>query len=288
MTSVDGLFAAGSSSGLEGCSYACSSGFYAGNRAVEYGKKVSLGEVDEAQLDAEIKRVHAPVRRTGDPGAYVSWKELWGGSARVMQQCCGDFKTISILEHGLTWLDSIKKNEMQRTYARNPHELARVMEDETRITVSEMFLHACIIKIRTDASDLPGGTMCSISVSGTRWSRPTRRTDIGSSRRTRLRILKITTFVGHRKGGKIMDNENVYIVPNVTGPTESVSIDPEVCVACNACANICRTQTIMPNPRKASRRSWCIRRVLVLRLLCGGVPYRRAADAPADQPENIL
>ena len=75
-----------------------------------------------------------------------------------MQQCCGDFKTIPILEHGLKWLDSIKKNEMQRTYARNPHELARVLEDETRITVSEMFLHACIIKIKTDESDLPGGT----------------------------------------------------------------------------------------------------------------------------------
>ena len=55
-------------------------------------------------------------------------------------------------------LDSIKKSEMQRTYARNPHELARVLEDETRITVSEMFLHACIIKIKTDESDLPGGT----------------------------------------------------------------------------------------------------------------------------------
>ena len=47
-----------------------------------------------------------------------------------------------------------------------------------------------------------------------------------------------------------MDSENVYIMPNVTGPTEAVSIDPEVCVACNACANICRTQTIMPNPEK--------------------------------------
>ena len=158
MASVDGLFAAGASSGLEGCSYACSSGFYAGNRAVKYGEKVSLGEVDEAQLDAEIKRVYAPIRRTGDPNTYISWKELWGGSARVMQQCCGDFKTIPILEHGLTWLDSIKKNEMQRTYARNPHELARVLEDETRITVSEMFLHACIIKIKTDKSNLPGGT----------------------------------------------------------------------------------------------------------------------------------
>lgn len=159
MTTIDGLFAAGSSSGLEGCSYACSSGFYVGNRAVEYSNGVSRGKIEESQLDAEIERVYAPVKRAENlKEAYISWKELWGGSARVMQQCCGDFKTIPILEHGLKWLDSIKKNEAQLTYARNPHELARVLEDETRITVSEMFLHACIIKIKTDAADIADGT----------------------------------------------------------------------------------------------------------------------------------
>ena len=41
-----------------------------------------------------------------------------------------------------------------------------------------------------------------------------------------------------------------YIAPNPTGPTQAVSIDREKCVACNACANICRTQTIMPNPKR--------------------------------------
>ncbi len=158
MSSLDGLFVAGASSGLEGCSYACSSGFYAGNRAAEFSDGVERGEIDQKQLQAEFDRVYAPVKRAGDPKAYISWKELWGGSARVMQQCCGDFKTIPILEQGLSWMDSIKKSEMQMTYARNPHELARLMEDESRITVSEMFLQACIVKIKTDKSDLPEGT----------------------------------------------------------------------------------------------------------------------------------
>lgn len=45
-----------------------------------------------------------------------------------------------------------------------------------------------------------------------------------------------------------LNQEQVYITPNPTGPTEAVSIDPSICVGCNACANICRTQTIMPNP----------------------------------------
>lgn len=45
-----------------------------------------------------------------------------------------------------------------------------------------------------------------------------------------------------------MAENKVYLVPNVTGPTEAVTIDPDICVGCNACADICRVQTIMPNP----------------------------------------
>ena len=37
------------------------------------------------------------------------------------------------------------------------------------------------------------------------------------------------------------------IFTNPTGPTRAVNIDEKKCVACNACANICRVQTIMPN-----------------------------------------
>lgn len=42
--------------------------------------------------------------------------------------------------------------------------------------------------------------------------------------------------------------KEAYMLPNPTGPTQAVSINPELCVGCNHCANICRTQTIMPNP----------------------------------------
>lgn len=38
------------------------------------------------------------------------------------------------------------------------------------------------------------------------------------------------------------------LCPNVTGPTEAVTIDEKLCVACNACVNICRMQTLMKNP----------------------------------------
>ena len=156
MTSVPGLFVAGASGGLEGCSFACSSGFYAGNRAAEYANASELGEIDKVQLACERERVYAPTKRCGDKNAYVSWKELWGGTTRVMQQCCGGYKTIPILKQGLVWLQSIKNTEGQMTYARNPHELARVLECDTRFTVSSVFLHACISHIEAEESGTDG------------------------------------------------------------------------------------------------------------------------------------
>jgi succinate dehydrogenase/fumarate reductase flavoprotein subunit len=146
MTEVPGLFCAGEVCGAGSANGSGSTGFYAGNRAAEFAAGVSLGEVDAAQLETERSRVYAPIERAGKSGAYVSWKELWAGTARVMQQECAEVgdMTVPILKHGLLWLDSIKKSEMQKTYARNPHELARVLECETRVTCSEVVLNACI------------------------------------------------------------------------------------------------------------------------------------------------
>lgn len=149
MTSLPGLFAAGASIGLEGCSFACASGFYVGNRAVEFAACSEGGMPDEKQIEKERSRVYAPARRSGE-GIYISWKELWAGTARVMQQCCAGYKTVPILKQGLMWLDSIRRSEALKTFARNPHELARVMECETRITVSEAILNAAILKIEAE------------------------------------------------------------------------------------------------------------------------------------------
>jgi succinate dehydrogenase/fumarate reductase flavoprotein subunit len=157
MTNIPGLFVAGASGGLEGCSFAVSSGLYAGERAVAYSADTSLGEIDEAQLNAEHERVYAPTKRVDDPTAIISWKELWAGTARVMQQCCGEYKTVEILKYGLKWLDSIHRSEGTHTYARNPHELARVLECDTRFVVSSIFLHCCIARKEADQEKLKTG-----------------------------------------------------------------------------------------------------------------------------------
>ena len=140
MTTLPGLFAAGSESNQGGAA-AGSSGGYSGNRAAEYAMRTPRGEINEEQLAAEKARVYAPVNRMNDPKANVSWKELWMGLNRVMQQDCGEFRSPELCEHGLSWLESIKKHEMQMTYARNPHELSRVLECESRVTTGEVYLN---------------------------------------------------------------------------------------------------------------------------------------------------
>ena len=156
MTSLDGLFASGSESGGGGAG-AGSGGAYSGNRAAEFAMKAERGAIDEAQVAAEKKRVYAPLKRAGEQDARISWKELWMGMNRVMQQDCGDFKSLALCEHGLKWLDSIKKNEMQKTYARNPHELSRVLECESRVTVAEVYLYLCMANFKAEQAGTGDG-----------------------------------------------------------------------------------------------------------------------------------
>lgn len=149
-STLPGLFAAGAIGGISGCAGSCTAGFYAGNRAAEAAAELSYGEISEEQVEAERKRILNPVERSNDFKSYVSWKELWIGIARVMQVCCGEYKSIPILEEGLFWLESIRNSEAQLTYARNPHELARVLECENRIVMGEIYMHACIEKIKAE------------------------------------------------------------------------------------------------------------------------------------------
>lgn len=153
MSNVRGLFCAGATCGLEGCSYACSSGFYAGNRAAEYTEKLNSGKISIQQVENERERILHPVKILGDPEARISWKEMWGGTTRVMQSCCGEWKNENVLKFGLFWLNSIRDNEMQEMYARNPHELGRVLECTTRMRASEMFLRAALAKIEDGVTE---------------------------------------------------------------------------------------------------------------------------------------
>jgi len=63
-----------------------------------------------------------------------------------MQDYCGEYKGEKTLELGLWWLNSIRESEAERTYVRNPHELARFLECMVRMTVGEIIMHASLAR----------------------------------------------------------------------------------------------------------------------------------------------
>jgi succinate dehydrogenase/fumarate reductase flavoprotein subunit len=76
----------------------------------------------------------------------MGWKELAAGIARIMQDYCGEYKQEETLRLGLRWISEIRGKEASETAARNPHELVRTLECETRLTVAEMILHASLAR----------------------------------------------------------------------------------------------------------------------------------------------
>ena len=141
-TNLDGLFAAGAIGRIGGCAGSSTSGRYAGRTMAEYAKTAPAPKSDRKQVEAEKERAYAPVKQKSD----IGWKEVYAGTARIMQDYCGEQKSAEILKTGLEWLDSIKESEAASACARNPHELVRVLECMTRITVGEMIMHASLAR----------------------------------------------------------------------------------------------------------------------------------------------
>ena len=142
-TNLEGLYAAGcqtaSGGGHPG---SAANGRYAGRKAADYAKTAKEPVMDPKQVAEEKTRVYAPVGREGD----IGWKELQAGVCRIMQDYCGEYKSEEILKTGLWWLSSIRESEVERTYARNPHELWRFHECIMRLTVGEIIMYASLAR----------------------------------------------------------------------------------------------------------------------------------------------
>jgi succinate dehydrogenase/fumarate reductase flavoprotein subunit len=138
-TSLDGLYAAGGQIFANGDhAYAASTGRYAGRHAAAFCAGAIPGEIDRVQIDREKARVYAPVsRRLG-----LDWKELNAGVCKVMQDYCAEFKNAELLKIGLKWFKEMEQGEMLSACARNPHELAKMLEVFNIVTVGQMVLLA--------------------------------------------------------------------------------------------------------------------------------------------------
>ena len=139
-TSLDGLYAAGGAVyGAGAHSSAAASGRYVGRRAAAHAASAPAPEVDRTQVEREKAWVYAPLEQRK---RSIGWKELNAGICKVMQDYCGQYKSEGTLQEGLRVLQGIRESEAARAYAANPHELARLAECQSIITVGEAVIHA--------------------------------------------------------------------------------------------------------------------------------------------------
>ncbi|MBI5029085.1 MAG: FAD-dependent oxidoreductase [Chloroflexi bacterium] len=143
-SSLEGLYAGGRTvyGGGEHAG-AATSGRYAGRKAAEYALNARELELDQKQIEREKARVYAPLQKSTDS---IGWKEMNAGICRIMQDYCGQYRNEETLQAGLRILASVRESELTQTYAANPHELERVLECHTIITVGELVMHASLAR----------------------------------------------------------------------------------------------------------------------------------------------
>lgn len=140
-SNLEGLYVAGLMLyGTGDCSHAATTGRYAGRKAAEYALKAEKPEIDRQQVEGEKQRVYAPVKRKDG----LEWKELSYGINRIMQEYCGDVKNGESLKVGLKSFEELREGEASTAYARNPHELVRLLETLNTITVGEAVMYGCL------------------------------------------------------------------------------------------------------------------------------------------------
>ncbi|HEX2964197.1 MAG TPA: FAD-dependent oxidoreductase [Syntrophorhabdaceae bacterium] len=143
-TSLEGLYAAGGSIFGNGAhSDAATTGRYAGRKAAVYALTAADPIIDRIQVEAEKKRVYTPLAQGQND---MGWKELNAGIVRVMQEYCGPYKTEETLKIGLSLLEELKNCELASARAVNPHELARLLECHSIITVGKLIMQASLAR----------------------------------------------------------------------------------------------------------------------------------------------
>ena len=202
----------------------------------------------------EKARVYAPVRRTSG----IDWKELNAGACKVMQDYCAAVKSETLLKLGLKWFDEVWRGEAASTFARNPHELVRVLEVFNIITNGEMIMEGCRARkagnavARLHPLGLPGDGPAGLAQVGHHTPRRRHSEDRQSgarlSRRLREELRRRTRASRRREMAQGQDDVRMF--PNTVTPGTPVVFDEKVCNGCNVCVERCVMDIFMPNPEK--------------------------------------
>ena len=142
-TTLKGLFAGGDHTpGCVNASGAAVFGNKAGTNAAEYAKKAAEPVLHHKQVENEKARVYRPTKL--EEG--ISWRELTLDIKYTMSCYCNEVKNEWMFKTGLDTFDEIKKLEVPRLCARNPHELMHCLETLNILTVGESILQSSLAR----------------------------------------------------------------------------------------------------------------------------------------------
>lgn len=147
-TNIDGIYAAGDQLfASDCCGYACATGHYAGRKAADYAGTVDYIAPDQADIDAEMKRLYQPLEKEDGMG----WRELNMAISKAMQNYCGGLKCAELLKEGLDLLISYEREKVPQLCAVTPHDLMRTHEVLDILEVCKLILNACLMRESSSA-----------------------------------------------------------------------------------------------------------------------------------------
>jgi succinate dehydrogenase/fumarate reductase flavoprotein subunit len=142
-TNLEGLYAAAGGNifggGCHGESH--TTGRYAGRHAAAYARTAPEPAADRRQIEAEKTRAYSALSQSREGNG---WKEINVAIARIMRDYCGAFKNELTLNLGLRLLNELRTTELASAYASNPHELGRLLECHSLITMGELVMKASL------------------------------------------------------------------------------------------------------------------------------------------------
>ncbi len=116
-------------------------GRYAGKHAAAYAKTIKESDIDKNQVAKEREFSYNATHQSKEGNG---WKEINAAIARIMRDYCGRHKNVTTLNLGLRLFNELKTTELASAYASNPHELGRLLECHSLITLGELVMKASL------------------------------------------------------------------------------------------------------------------------------------------------
>ncbi|MFC1554923.1 FAD-dependent oxidoreductase [candidate division KSB1 bacterium] len=144
-TNIEGLFAAGDILFASNChGHAAATGHYAGRHAADFAKDEIIRDYDKNIVKTKSEKIFSLLEKKNSE--TVSWRDLNVKITQIMQEHCGEIKIGELLKTGLKKLEELKRNEVSRLYASNPHELTRNLEVLNILTNAELVTQSCLAR----------------------------------------------------------------------------------------------------------------------------------------------